>query len=166
LEEALDAAGHASELTRQLLAYAGKGQRRRTRFSLAKHIDDMRKLLLASVGKVAKLTIEHGEPCEIECDGNQLQQIILNLIINATEAVGAAGEGHGRIVLRTDVLPLDEAQAAAILLPGPLRPGRYAMLEIVDDGIGMDDATRSRIFDPFFTTKSRGHGLGTASVLG
>nr|WP_255216573.1 ATP-binding protein [Pseudenhygromyxa sp. WMMC2535] len=163
LEEAIEAAGHASELTRQLLAYAGKGQRQRERVSLRSYIESIRELLLATVGEHASLEIQHGPPCELECDAKQLQQIVVNLVRNAAEAIG---EREGAVIVRTGQVEIDASAAAAFELPGPISPGRYASLEVEDDGVGMDEDTRTRIFDPFFSTKSAGHGLGTASVLG
>jgi PAS domain S-box-containing protein len=162
LDEAINSANHAADLTRQLLAYAGKGKQTRARVNLGEFVTSMRQLLRASIAKRIHLDFEFTDEstATVECDRGQLQQILLNLVINAGDAIG---DRRGRIGVRTRILDLREV---SMLLPSPIDPGRYAMLEIQDDGIGMDEATRQRIFDPFFTTKLKGHGLGLAAVLG
>jgi CheY-like chemotaxis protein len=99
----------------------------------------------------------------IEADPAQLSQVVMNLITNASEAIGAA---EGRISLRTGMLEVRAADLRRAVFGSELAEGPHVYLEVVDDGCGMDDATRSRIFDPFFTTKFTGRGLGLAAVLG
>ncbi|MFV8756391.1 PAS domain-containing protein [Nannocystaceae bacterium ST9] len=162
LDEAINSANHAADLTRQLLAYAGKGKQTRARVNLGEFVAGMRQLLRASTAKRIHLDFDLSDEsaATVECDRAQLQQVLLNLVINGGDAIG---DRRGRIGVRTQIVELREVST---LLPSPIDPGRYAMLEVEDDGIGMDDATRQRIFDPFFTTKLKGHGLGLAAVLG
>jgi PAS domain S-box-containing protein len=162
LDEAINSANHAADLTRQLLAYAGKGKQTRSRVNLGKFVESMRQLLRASTPKRIQLDFElvDDEAALVECDRAQLQQVLLNLVINGGDAIG---ERRGRIGVRTAIVELREIP---VVLPAPIPPGRYALLEVEDDGAGMDEATRQRIFDPFFTTKLKGHGLGLAAVLG
>ena len=99
----------------------------------------------------------------VEADATQLRQVVLNLITNASEAIG---EADGTITVRCGPLDADRACCPTTTSPQQLTDGRYAFLEVVDTGAGMDDATRERIFDPFFTTKFTGRGLGLAAVQG
>jgi CheY-like chemotaxis protein len=99
----------------------------------------------------------------IDADVSQLQQIIMNLAINAAEAIGAA---NGSVELKTSVEEVGEDGLPGNLTDMAARPGEYVVLTVEDNGCGMDEATRSRIFEPFFTTKFTGRGLGLSSVLG
>jgi len=101
-------------------------------------------------------------PC-IEGDSTQLQQLIMNLAINAGEAIGA---GDGTVLITTNAQDVDEDYITQLLGAGEIAPGKYVSLEVHDTGCGMDDATRAQIFDPFFTTKFTGRGLGLAAALG
>jgi CheY-like chemotaxis protein len=95
----------------------------------------------------------------------QLRQVVLNLVLNAAEATAGAGGAAG-VTLRLSSCPCDASTLAGSVLHDELPPGRYVVLEVVDQGPGMDDATRSRMFEPFFSTKFPGRGLGLAAVLG
>jgi CheY-like chemotaxis protein len=100
----------------------------------------------------------------IEADAGQMQQIVMNLILNAAEAIG---DRRGSVTVTTDTLLLTADDADLWEYTGePLSPRRYVMLRVQDDGSGMDEETLSKIFDPFFTTKFTGRGLGLAAVLG
>ena len=99
----------------------------------------------------------------VSADPAQLRQIVLNLLSNASEAIG---DRPGRIQLRTGSRDLDAEALRELGPPGEGGPGAYVLLEVSDDGCGMDEATLQRIFDPFFTTKFTGRGLGLAAVLG
>src|SRR5262249_9823358 len=102
-------------------------------------------------------------PC-IEGDPSQVQQVIMNLVINAAEAIPPASSGH--VVVRTGVQDLSEEDIRSEFSTFEIRPGRFVMLEVEDNGVGMEEATLSHIFDPFFTTKFTGRGLGLAAVMG
>jgi len=99
----------------------------------------------------------------IEADTGQLQQVIMNLVINGAEAVG---ENAGRVIVTTGAQEVDEAYSQTIWSRSELPLGRYVVLEVSDNGCGMDEETLHKIFDPFFTTKFAGRGLGLAAVLG
>ena len=98
----------------------------------------------------------------IEADASQIHQIVLNLVINASEAFG---EGNGVIAISTDTIPCNAADCA-VLGGNDLRDGLYVRLQVSDTGCGMDEQTLAKIFDPFFTTKFTGRGLGLAAVHG
>jgi CheY-like chemotaxis protein len=117
-----------------------------------------------SIGKKVRLgfSLEADLP-PVQADQAQLQQVILNLVTNASDAIG---DREGDILITTCVVRLDEA-ALADLLPGQgLRPGPHAVLEVRDTGGGMSPEVLAKIFDPFFTTKATGHGLGLSAIQG
>jgi len=158
------AALRAAELTRQLLAYAGKGQFVVEPVDLSRLVEEMNNLLATAVAKNARLQFEFPEVLPtIEADATQLRQVVMNLITNASEAIGSSS---GAIYVRTGVMDADRAYLADTQLGGSLPEGRYAYVEVQDEGHGMHPATQARIFDPFFTTKFTGRGLGLAAVLG
>ncbi len=158
------AARRASELCRQLLAYSGKGRFVVEPLDLSHLVQEMSQLLNVFISKKASLRFDlaPGLPC-IEGDASQVRQVIMNLLTNASEAIG---ERQGSILVRTGVLECDLDDLRDIFGAGDLSAGRYVFLEIGDNGCGMDAETRSRIFDPFFTTKFAGRGLGLAAVQG
>jgi PAS domain S-box-containing protein len=157
-------AAQASELCRQMLAYAGQGKSRIERMNVNEVIQDILDLLAPAGLKNAELRFEldPGLP-EVEGDVGQIQQIILNLVMNACEALD--GEA-GFVDLKTSTMDCDEAYLKNTWLADSLPSGTYVSLEISDVGIGMDEDTLRKIFDPFFTTKITGRGLGLAAVLG
>jgi two-component system cell cycle sensor histidine kinase/response regulator CckA len=158
------AALRAADLTRQLLAYAGKGQFFVGPVNLSSVVEEMANLLATAVAKNARLDFQFPNALPtIEADATQLRQVVMNLITNASEAIGTAS---GTIAVRTGVMDADRAYLADVQLGAGLPAGRYAFVEIQDDGHGMHPATQARIFDPFFTTKFTGRGLGLAAVLG
>src|SRR5207247_169299 len=99
----------------------------------------------------------------IIADVAQMQQLAMNLVINAAEAIG---DRPGTVSVTTAVQRFDESLLAGFPSTGEVKPGEYIMLEVQDDGAGMDDATIAKIFDPFFTTKFTGRGLGLSAALG
>ena len=163
LDDALEATNHAADLTRQLLVYAGQDKHKQASFTLERFIESMRRLLQTSVAKTTELRFDYGEAATLQLDQGLLQQAVLNLVLNADDAIG--GEA-GSITLRTGCVSLDVEGGKAITIPGSLAPGRYAWFEVQDDGSGMSPETAARIFEPFFSTKSTGHGLGMATLLG
>ena len=159
-----EASLRAADLTRQLLAYAGKGKLQVDELDLNFLVKEMTRLLSVSISKKADIRyMLSPEPCWIHADISQIQQVVMNLVTNASEAIGS--DNLGRITVRTGEQELDEAYVRHVTLL-PLKPGRYAILEVSDTGCGMDAATLARIFDPFFTTKFTGRGLGLAAMIG
>ncbi|HEY2017865.1 MAG TPA: PAS domain S-box protein, partial [Bryobacteraceae bacterium] len=154
----------AAHLTRQMLAYAGKGKFMVQRLDLSALLPEMAGLVRPSLSKKIELRLDlaPGLP-PIEADRGQVQQVFMNLAINAAEAIGSH---EGAITVRTGVKEIDEGYLALHPETGVPRPGKYIFLEVRDTGSGMDEATRARIFDPFFSTKFVGRGLGLAAVAG
>jgi PAS domain S-box-containing protein len=165
LDSIITAANRAAELCRQLLAYAGKGSYSIVRLNLNELITETTRLLELSISKQAKLEYALAPALPtIEADASQLRQIVMNLVINASDALGEHNAGVIRLVTSVVHLPLRPADNS-----GPeseLPPGPYVCMEISDTGCGMSPEVLARIFDPFFSTKFTGRGLGLAAVLG
>ncbi len=158
------AAERAAELTRQLLAYSGKGRFLIEQVSLARLVQEMSDLLRLSLTHRAQLFTELDPDCPpVRGDATQLRQVVMNLITNAADA---STEGGGGITVRVSCVNVDAQRLRSIRSADGVRPGRFCLVEVEDSGIGMDAATVGRIFDPFFTTKETGHGLGLAAVVG
>jgi CheY-like chemotaxis protein len=149
-------------LTQQLLAYSGKGYYESLPHNLNDIVNEMANILEVSISKQASLhkDLENSLPVSM-IDSGQMQQVIMNLIVNASDAIG--GE-RGDIFIRTGVRSIQEDEVASS--DHYLKAGPYVYLEVEDTGCGMDEDTRQRMFDPFFTTKTTGRGLGMAAVLG
>lgn len=159
------AAQKAAGLTHQMLAYAGKGHFLLTEVDLNVLVKEMAQLVHVSISK--KVTIRYDLAPDLPCvsaDPSQLQQVVLNLVTNASEAIG--DEGGGVITIRTTHQDLDDAYVAHADLALPLVPGRHITVEVVDSGCGMSREVIARIFDPFFTTKFTGRGLGLSAIMG
>ncbi len=155
----------AADLTRQLLAYAGKGNFVMTTVDLNRAVNEMTQLLSVSISKKAALRYDLSEVRpRIQADPSQVQQLIMNLVTNASEAIGE--ETSGLISVRTGVQHLDAEYIKHLALAFPLEPGLYATLEVSDTGCGMSPETQAKIFDPFFTTKFTGRGLGLSAMMG
>jgi signal transduction histidine kinase/CheY-like chemotaxis protein len=163
IERVRAAAQQAAELTRQLLAYSGKGAFVREPVDLRTLLEQMQDLVQVSISKKANLCYTYGDGLPlVEGDAGQLRQVLMNLITNASEALG---DGSGTIRITLDRLEVGEGDRAGT--PGQsLSKGLYLFVEVSDDGCGMDETVRARIFDPFFTTKFTGRGLGLAAVQG
>jgi signal transduction histidine kinase len=157
-------AKRAADLTNQLLAYAGKGRFVIERVNLNQLVEEMGNLLHTAISRKASLEyhLASGLPA-VEGDPTQLRQVVMNLITNASEAMGTE---PGTITLTTGMTKAGERYLRGACLENTLSPGSYVFLEVVDTGCGMDEETRQKIFDPFFSTKFTGRGLGLASVLG
>jgi len=154
----------AAHLTRQMLAYSGKGKFLVELLDLSALIPDMSGLVRPSISKKIALHLDLQDDLPpIEADRGQVQQVFMNLVLNAAEAIGSH---EGRISVRNGIQTVDERFLRLHLDTPELRPGEYVVLEVRDTGCGMDDATRARIFDPFFSTKFTGRGLGLAAVAG
>ncbi len=160
----IEAARQAAQLTGQMLAYSGKGKFQVQRLQLAASIRDMLDLLRMSVSKKALLHLDCAEDTPwIEADAGQLRQVVMDLIVNASEAIG---DQEGAITIRTGGQVWDGACPPNSCPETDLPAGLFAYLEVTDTGCGMTAETRARIFDPFFTTKPARRGLGLAAVLG
>jgi PAS domain S-box-containing protein len=154
----------AAELCRQMLAYSGKGQFVIETIQLGKLIGEMVSLLKASISKKAMLGLNFQEPLPaLRGDPSQIRQIVMNLVINASEALG---EHAGTITLATGLMKCTRDDLSDAWFDERLAEGLYIWLEVSDNGCGMDPETRRRIFEPFFTTKFTGRGLGLSAVLG
>jgi PAS domain S-box-containing protein len=140
-------------LTRQLLAFSGRKATRARLFALGDVMGGMETMLRRLIGPEIDLRIVRSGPVMVHADPAQIEQVILNLVINARDAMP---EG-GRLTVSVDDIELDEA-SAAVNAEG--RIGRYALLSVTDTGTGMDEKTRARLFEPFFTTKEQGKGTG------
>ena len=163
--EIVNASERASFLTRQMLAYAGRGRFVITTIDLGDLIKEMSALLRTSIPQSVEVELDLAPDLPpIEGDAGQIQQVIMNLIINAAEAIGESKPG--KVVVRTSSRELSARDAAAIVERENAGAALYVQLEVIDTGQGMDDATKARIFDPFFTTKFLGRGLGLAAVQG
>jgi PAS domain S-box-containing protein len=162
LELALNSGERAAHLVRQMLAYAGKGRFIIEKVDLTEAVHKTWELLRASIPSSVQVQFltRPGLP-PVETDPSQIEQIIMNLIINAAEAIPPERTGH--IIVRTD---LERVAQPLPNVASDLQPGSYLLLEVRDNGCGMDEATKAKIFDPFFTTKFTGRGLGLAAVQG
>jgi len=162
LEVALKSGERAAHLVRQMLAYAGKGRFVIEKVDLSELVHKTWNLVRTSVpGSVQVQFLTRPDLPPLETDASQIEQIIMNLLINAVEAIPS--DKPGRILVRTD---MERITQPAVNTTPSLEPGHYLLLEVRDDGCGMDEATKAKIFDPFFTTKFTGRGLGLAAVQG
>jgi len=154
----------AAELCKQMLSYAGRSRIDVHRVDVNAIISEMSELLKISIGRtiLLKFNLAKSIP-QIVADGTQLRQVVMNLILNASEAIG---DKEGAISLSTSLVNLTRADLIDTFSAPDLAPGEYLSIQISDNGCGMDEATRQRIFDPFFTTKFSGRGLGLAAVMG
>jgi signal transduction histidine kinase/ActR/RegA family two-component response regulator len=164
LQQIEKAARRGSDLTRQMLAYAGRGTVALERVDVNAVVEEMRDILRVSLG--ARVTVQ----CEpspglplVEADPVQTRQVVMNLLINASESIGGL---DGTITVRTGRVTLDWAALRDTHHAPDAAPGPHVYIEVTDTGCGMDGATLARIFDPFFSTKFAGRGLGLAAVLG
>ncbi len=164
VERIRTAALRAAELSRQMLAYSGKGQFVLEPVSLSDVLREIRHLMTASVSKSALLECDFAESIPaVDVDVAQIRQAVMALLTNASEALGTEG---GVVKVRTGVM---DSQRSGKLLEhtiGDWKEADYAYVEVEDNGSGMDDDTRERMFDPFFTTKFAGRGLGLSALLG
>jgi CheY-like chemotaxis protein len=156
-------ARRAAELTQELLAYSGRGRLSKERVQLSGVVEEMARLLHATVSRTATLECHFAPDAPwVEADVAQLRQVVMNLILNAAEACTRPGT----VRLSVGRATMERAELAGLLLGASLPAGEYAWLEVQDDGVGMHPDVVARIFDPFFTTKFTGRGLGLAAVLG
>lgn len=158
------AAKQAAELANQMLAFAGKGSFSTEIVNLETHITAMTKLLRSSISRKVEFNVVLDDTTEpIKIDLTQLRQVIMNLVINASEAIG---DRDGTISIHIGTTTITNQVPDDIFPKNNLIDRRYSYLEVTDTGCGMDQETKIKIFDPFFTTKFPGRGLGLAAVLG
>jgi len=164
LSDAENAAKRAADLTRQMLAYSGQGSFQVKSVQLNSLVSEMLSLLEVSISKNARLELSLAEKLPpVMGDPSQIQQIVMNLIVNASEAM----EGkNGSIRVSTALRPFSEKELMESRLDEKPEPGRFLVFEVADDGCGMPPETLARLFEPFFTTKFTGRGLGMSAVMG
>jgi len=157
-----DAVQRGSQLTRQLLAFSRQQVIKPRVLDLNERLRDVGKMLRPLLGDDIEIVIAPKSECPlIEADAGQIDQIVVNLAVNARDAMPRGG----RFILETNLVDLDEDFSAT---HSPIKPGKYVVLAASDNGVGMDESTRARVFEPFFTTKEigKGTGLGLATVYG
>lgn len=162
LRESERAAQRAADLTRQMLAYSGKGLFAIELLRLDRLVEELADLLGSVISKKAVLELKL-EAATMAGGASQIRQVVMNLLTNASDALG---DQVGHIRVRTGVAELTAAELRSRFVPDAVPAGRYAFLEVEDTGCGMSDDTLDKIFDPFFTTKFAGRGLGLAALLG
>ena len=162
LELVLRSSERAAHLTQQLLAYAGKIQIFLEPADISRITRDACDLVRESIPKNIRVVIETADDiAPIRTNAAQMQQVIVNLVMNAAEAIGDA---DGRVTVRTRLEPVTAGESN--VLGYELPAGQCVVVEVADSGPGMDEETQAQIFDPFFTTKFTGRGLGLAAVQG
>ncbi len=159
-----DAGQSSADLCRQMLAYAGKGKVSMQKMSLSKMVEEIGHLMRSTISRSVQLEFRELDKLPLlKCDISQIRQVMMNLVINASESMG---DQEGEIQLTTGKMDVDANYIMASLGYQEAMPGEYAYLEVADTGCGMDEDTLKRIFDPFFTTKFTGRGLGMSAILG
>jgi PAS domain S-box-containing protein len=164
LMEIRAASQRATDLTRQMLAYSGRGRFVIQKLDLSQVVEETAQLLNISISKKVSLAFDLARKLPpVEVDASQISQIIMNLVINASEAVG---DQPGGITIRTGLMQADKEYLNKTEIAAPPPAGEYVFLEVQDTGCGISTENLKRIFEPFFTTKFTGRGLGLAAVLG
>jgi|GEM_PF-6066044 len=158
-------AKQAADLVNQMLTYAGKGTRHATCLDMSNHVRSLERLLrTAAPRSFVTLTykLENDLP-GIEADPTQITQVVLNLVMNAAEAIGKTNKGEITISTGIETLNINNDSAPS---PDGSQSVKHVFVRVADSGPGMTEETKSKIFDPFFTTKPTGRGLGLAVVMG
>ncbi len=164
IAEIEQSAQRAAELTRQLLAYAGKGRFVVETADPSTVISEMTSLMRSAISRNASLQMDLATSLpSIDVDVNQFRQVVMNLVTNASDALDSK---PGLISVRTGSQVISREYLAACAAGSDAQPGTFTYVEVHDNGTGMDDATRHRIFEPFFSTKFTGRGLGLAATMG
>jgi PAS domain S-box-containing protein len=154
----------AAELCRQMLAYAGKAPFEKTEVNITTVADEMIKMLRATIPQNVVIKPEFSDDLpHVLGDASQIRQIVMNLVINASEAIA---EAQGEIRVCLAITEIKARQAARNYLGDAITPGWYVCLEVSDNGGGMSEETYNRIFEPFYTTKFYGRGLGMSAIMG
>jgi PAS domain S-box-containing protein len=164
LDEIEIAADRATALCRQIQAYAGLGRLQVRAVDMNTLVDGAVAEQLPSIDPRIKIELYLAQPLPtVDADTTQVHQVIVNLLENAVEAIGA---NAGRVQLTTSLIHADRAYLASSYLSPDVPAGSFVLLDVHDDGPGMHEDTKARVFDPFFTTKFTGRGLGLPAVLG
>ena len=164
LTKACDSAQHAANITKQLIAYAGKGKYISKDIDLSELVEQSFDLISASIPNSISLKLNlHKDIPRIQADREQAQQILINLIINAAEAFN---NHSGNILITTGYGYFTSDYLKSPYQEETPKPGHYCFIEVKDNGCGMDENTKNHLFEPFFTTKFFGRGLGMAASLG
>ncbi len=164
LEAIETASRRAAELARQMLAYSGQGVFALRPVDLSALVGETVNLIQSSLGRHVTLRCDLAPSLpQARADETQIRQVVMNLVLNAGEAIAPPG---GTVTLRTGLRDVDAAEMQRARVGGERPPGAYLFFEVADEGAGMDADTVDRIFDPFFSTKFAGRGLGLAAVLG
>jgi PAS domain S-box-containing protein len=159
-EEILRSTEKAAALTRHMLAFSRRQVLPLRLLNLSGIVADLDRMLRRLIGEDVSVSFDLADDlAPVRADPSQMEQVVLNLVVNARDALP---EG-GRIVLRTSNVSVDENEARRHV---DVTPGPHVLLEVEDDGVGIEPAALERIFDPFFTTKKRGTGLGLSTVYG
>jgi PAS domain S-box-containing protein len=161
LRKIAEIAKRGSVIVRQLMIYAGKESEDPTEVDVSEIVSGMLELLSVSVSKHALLKTDLCSVPPLRADAAQIQQIVMNLVMNASEAIGCR-DGVIRVATKRGIAAMDASAATGVRLAR----GEYVELQVSDTGCGMSLETQAKIFDPFFTTKSAGRGLGLAVVHG
>lgn len=163
LKDVIHASQRAAGLTRQMLAFASKGVLDLHPLDLSGLVREITKLIDSSIPKSVELKLNLSENLpSVEADACQMEQIVMNLVINGAESIEEGKKGYVHVSTTMQDLSADDIRLN--YASAEIKPGAYVVLEVADDGSGMDDNTRRRLFDPFFTTKVTGRGLGLAAV--
>jgi len=163
--DVMDAGERVAELTRRMLAYAGKATFRVEPADIDQLIHDACESVGPSIPETIRLEVRSGPALPpVRTDSVHMRQTIVDLVLNAVEAIGA--DSSGRISIRTEVVDIGKECIRTAGFGPAAMAGKYVALEVRDTGCGMDEVTRNHIFDPFFTTKFIGRGLGLAAVHG
>ena len=164
LAEALRASEKAADLTRQMLAYSGKGGVVTEPVNLSDEARAANEFLHGSIPQNVRLDLDLSDDIPlVDADRSLIRQLIINLVVNGAEAIG---EQEGTVRVKTGTEAIARNVIRGDFSVGDLRPGRHVCLEVCDTGQGMDRSTLTHIFDPFFTTKFMGRGLGLSACLG
>ncbi len=163
-QEIETAAQLAADLTKQLMAYSGSGVNEKSSFDLTKVVAEMGHLLDVAISRKSVLRYDFAhEAINVLGDITQIRQVIMNLLINASDAIG---DRSGMITIRTGLLDANPEYLVDTMLGDGIESGYYGFLEVSDTGEGLSLESKNKMFDPFYTTKPTGHGLGLAAVLG
>ena len=164
IKRAIDTCTRAADLTRQLLAYSGQGKYMVEKIYLSNVVKDNISLFESSIPRNIRLVskLDKNLPY-IEADRTQVQQVIMNLILNAAEAIG---DNNGTVTLASGAMRYDEKMLKNSVFDEKPKPGIYVFFEVTDTGCGMDEKTKEKMFEPFFSTKFTGRGLGLAAIHG
>ncbi|MBI3071829.1 MAG: response regulator [Deltaproteobacteria bacterium] len=164
LDDAILASKRATQLTRQLLAFSGMGRTSKEPIDVATQVREIGELLSSTKSKKVRVTFDF-EPRlpPIEADPGQFQQVIMNMILNAAEAIG---DRSGEIAVSARLGELTRAEMERLFLSDGVRPGPIVIVRIADTGPGISKENLGKVFDPFFSTKGKGRGLGLSAVIG